>query len=430
MLTDATLLLGLILLNGVLAMSEIAIVSARRARLARMADAGSSGARHALDLAAEPTRFLSTVQIGITGIGILNGAIGQGAITTGIQAGLEQVPVVAAYAEGLSLGLMVFALTYVSLIIGELVPKRLALNHPEAIASFIARPMELLATVGRPLVKVLSVSTDAVVRLLGVRKAGGSGISNDEIRLLLRQGTEEGVFAPGEQLMVSNVLNLDERRVAAVLTPRSEVVYLEVNDTAEANKARLKRAPHTVLPLCKGGLDHVVGFVRTTRVLDALLDDRPLDFPALADPPLFVPEGVSLMTLLEQFKRTRLSMALVVDEHGDVAGLISLSDIIASIVGDMPTPSDEPAIVRREDGSWLIAGDVDIATVDRELDADPPLLSDDERGHYHTLGGLAMLALDRVPRTGDVFERGAWRFEIVDMDGNRVDRVMVSRRLP
>jgi putative hemolysin len=430
MLTDAILLLGLILLNGVLAMSEIAIVSARRARLARMADGGNTGARHALALAAEPTRFLSTVQIGITGIGILNGAIGQGAITRGIQAGLEQVPVVATYAEGLSLGLMVFALTYVSLIIGELVPKRLALSHPEAVASFIARPMEMLATVGRPLVKVLSVSTDAVVRLLGVRKTGGSGISNDEIRLLLRQGTEEGVFAPGEQLMVSNVLNLDERRVAAVLTPRSEVVYLEVNDTPESNKARLKRAPHTVLPLCRDGLDHVVGFVRTTRVLDALLDDRPLDLPALADPPLFVPEGVSLMTLLEQFKRTRLSMALVVDEHGDVAGLISLSDIIASIVGDMPAPSEEPAIVRREDGSWLIAGDVDIATADRELDADPPLLSDDERGHYHTLGGLAMLALDRVPRTGDVFERGPYRFEIVDMDGNRVDRVMVSRRTP
>jgi putative hemolysin len=428
MLTDALLLLGLILLNGVLAMSEIAIVSARRARLTRMADAGGQGARHALALAAEPTRFLSTVQIGITGIGILNGAIGQGAITRGIQAGLEQVPVVATYAEGLSLGVMVFALTFVSLIIGELVPKRLALSHPEAVASFIARPMEMLATVGRPLVKVLSVSTDAVVRLLGVRKADGSGISNDEIRLLLRQGTEEGVFAPGEQFMVSNVLNLDERRVAAVLTPRSEVVYLDVNETAEANRARLKHAPHTVLPLCRSGLDHVVGFVRTTRVLEALLDDRPLDLAALADPPLFVPEGVSLMTLLEQFKRTRLSMALVVDEHGDVAGLVSLSDIIASIVGDLPAPSDEPAIVRREDGSWLIAGDVDITAVDRELNADPPLLSVDERGHYHTLGGLAMLALDRVPRTGDVFERGAYRFEIVDMDGNRVDRVMVSRR--
>jgi putative hemolysin len=430
MLTDAILLLGLILLNGVLAMSEIAIVSARRARLARMADGGNTGARHALALAAEPTRFLSTVQIGITGIGILNGAIGQGAITRGIQAGLEQVPVVATYAEGLSLGLMVFALTYVSLIIGELVPKRLALSHPEAVASFIARPMEMLATVGRPLVKLLSVSTDTIVRLLGVRKTDGSGVSNDEIRLLLRQGTEEGVFAPGEQLMVSNVLNLDERRVAAVLTPRSEVAYLDVSQTAEANRATLKRAPHTVLPLCKGGLDHVVGFIRTTRVLDALLDDRPLDLPALSDPPLFVPEGVSLMTLLEQFKRTRLSMALVVDEHGDVAGLISLSDIIASIVGDLPAQSDEPAIVRREDGSWLIAGDVEIATVDRELDADPPLLSAEERGHYHTLGGLAMLALDRVPRTGDVFERGMWRFEIVDMDGNRVDRVMVSRRMP
>jgi len=428
MLTDTFLLLGLILLNGVLAMSEIAIVSSRRARLLQMADAGRSGARHALALSAEPTRFLSTVQVGITGIGILNGAIGQGAITTGIQSGLERIPGVATYAEGLSLGIMVIALTYVSLIVGELVPKRLALTHPEAVASFIARPMEILATIGRPIVRILSLSTDGLVRLLGVRQTKQSGVTADEIRVMLEQGAEEGVFEPGEKLMVSNVLNLDERRVATVLTPRSEVIYLDVRDSDSVNRTRLKNAPHTVLPLCDGGLDHVLGFVRSTRILEQLLENSPLDFPSLAEPPLFVPETVSLMTLLEEFKRTRLPMALVVDEHGDVDGLISLTDLITSIVGELPpAPGGEPPILRREDGSWLMDGGIDLASVVQALDSPMPLLGAEDRHQYHTLGGLAMVALGRVPRTGDVFERGGYRFEVVDMDGNRVDRVMISR---
>jgi putative hemolysin len=429
MLADAFLLLGLILLNGVLAMSEIAIVSSRRARLLQMADGGRAGAQHAHALAADPTRFLSTVQVGITSIGILNGAIGQGSITDAIEAGLLQVPALAAYAGSLATAIMVVALTYVSLILGELVPKRLALTQPEAVASFIARPMEALSTIGRPLVKILSLSTDGLVRLLGVRQVKESGVTADEIRVMLRQGAEEGVFEPGEQLMVSNVLNLDERPVAAVLTPRSEVIYLDVRDPIDVTRARLKQAPHSVFPLCDGGLEHVLGFIRSTRVLEQLLDGAALDLPALAQPPLFVPEAVSLMTLLEEFKRTRLTMALVVDEHGDVAGLISFTDLISSIVGDLSSvPGGEPPILQREDGSWLMDGGVDLDTVVRVLDPATALLTTEDRQHYHTLGGLAMLALGRIPKTGDVFERGEYRFEIVDMDGNRVDRVMVNRR--
>ena len=428
MLADALLLLALILLNGLLAMSEIAIVSARRARLLQMADAGRSGATHALTLAADPTRFLSTVQVGITSIGILNGAIGQGAITRGIQAGLERLPGVAPYAEGLSLALMVVGLTYVSLILGELVPKRLALTQPEAVASVISRPMQVLAAAGRPVVRLLSASTDGVLRIFGVHQVKQAGVTADEIRVMLEQGAEEGVFEPREQQMVSNVLNLDERRVGGVLTPRSEVVYLDVSQSPEANRAKLMRDPYTVLPLCEGGLDRVIGFVRSSRVLEHLLEGRPLDLMALAEPPLFVPEAVSLMTLLEHFKRTRLPMALVVDEHGDVAGLASLSDVISAIVGDIPAGAgEEPAVVRREDGSWLMDGGLDLETVTRTLDAGPDLLSAEDRQHYHTLGGLAMLALGRVPQTGDVFRRGDFRFEVVDMDGNRVDRVLVAR---
>ena len=427
MTTDILLLLVLILLNGVFAMSEIAIVSSRRARLVQMADAGSAGARHALTLASEPTRFLSSVQVGITSIGILNGAIGEASIASRLRAFLEQVPAVAPYAETLSLGIMVIVLTYFSLILGELVPKRLALTHPEAIASIIARPMEILATIGRPIVTFLSVSTDTILRVLGVPQVKQPAVTVEEIRVLLAQGADEGVFEDAEHEMVTNVLNLDDRHVGAVLTPRSDVVFLEVRDAMDVNRQKLRQDPHNVLPLCDGGLDHVLGFVRWAAVLDKLLDGKTIDLPALAEKPLFVPETMSLMTLLEQFKRTHLPVALVVDEFGGVEGLVSLTDVIGSIVGELPSePGDEPSIVRRDDGSWLLDGALDLDTVLRTLDADS-LLSDHDRQHYHTLGGLAMLALGRVPRTGDLFQRGDYRFEIVDMDGNRVDRVLVSR---
>jgi putative hemolysin len=427
MLTDISLLLVLILLNGVFAMSEIAIVSSRRARLVQMAESGSSGARHALTLASEPTRFLSSVQVGITSIGILNGAIGEASIASRLRVLLEQVPAVAPYAETFSLGVMVVLLTYFSLILGELVPKRLALTHPEAIASIIARPMELLAAVGRPIVTFLSVSTDTILRLLGVRQVKQPVVTLEEIRLLLEQGADEGVFEDAEHEMVTNVLNLDDRHVAAVLTPRSDVVFLDVRDGLDVNRQKLRQDPHDVLPLCDGGLDHVLGFVRSTAVLEKLLDGGTIDLPALAEKPLFVPETMSLMTLLEQFKRTHLPVALVVDEFGGVEGLVSLTDVIGSIVGELPSaPGEEPSIVRREDGSWLLDGVLDLETVLRTLEAES-LVSDEDRQHYHTLGGLAMLALGRVPRTGDLFERGDFRFEIVDMDGNRVDRVLASR---
>jgi putative hemolysin len=426
MLADILLLLVLILLNGIFAMSEIAIVSSKRARLTQMADTGNAGARHALTLASQPTRFLSSVQVGITSIGILNGAIGEGAIAGSIRTGLDQVPWLAPYADGLSLAIMVVLLTYFSLILGELVPKRLALTHPEAVASFIARPMEVLATIGRPIVRLLSVSTDGILRLFGIRQTKQPGVTADEIRVMLEQGAEEGVFLDTEHEMVSNVLNLDDRHVGAVLTPRAGVVYLDVKDPVEITRQKLRDEPHNVLPVCDGGLDHVLGFVRSKHVLEDLLDGHAIDLAARAEPPLFVPETMTLMKLLEGFKRTHLPVALVVDEFGGVAGLVSLTDVISSIVGDLPTSAnEEPMIVRRDDGSWLIDGGLDLDTLIRTLEA-ADLLGPDERQHYHTLGGLAMLALGQVPRTGDRFDRGGFRFEIVDMDGNRVDRVLVS----
>ncbi len=427
---DVLLLLLLIVVNGIFAMSEIAVVSARRARLIQLAEDGSNGARHALTLASEPTRFLSSVQVGITSIGILNGAIGEGAIAARLRPALEQVPLLAPHADTLSLAIMVAVLTYVSLIIGELVPKRIALIHPETIASVIARPMDVVAGVTRPIVFLLSVSTDSILRLFRVRQAKQPGVTADEIRVMLEQGAEEGVFEPTEHELVTNVLNLDERHVGAVLTPRSDIVYVDIRDSVESLREKLREQPHSVLPLCDGSLDKVLGFVRSTKVLAQFLERGQPDLPALAEPPLFVPETMTLMKLLEQFKRTHLPIALVVDEFGDVEGLVSFTDVISSIVGDLPMePGEEPAIVQREDGSWLLDGAVDLDTALRTLEAEA-IVSDEDRQHFHTLGGLAMIALGRVPRTGDVFERGDYRFEVVDMDGNRVDRVLASRKAP
>jgi putative hemolysin len=308
------------------------------------------------------------------------------------------------------------------------VPKRVALTDPERIAALIARPMQLVAAAARPLVYLLSASTDAVLRLFGVRRTPRTAVSLEEIKVLIEEGTEEGVLEPSEHEMVSNVLNLDERHVAGILTPRSDVVFLDVRDRAERVRETLRNEPHHVLPLCDGSLDHVVGFVRATRVLGQVLEERPLDLAALAEPPSFVPETMTLMALLEQFKRTNLPVALVVDEHGQIEGLVTLADVTSSIVGDAPLEgSQESPIVRRDDGSWLMDGGLDLDVVMRTLD-DDSLLEKTDRHHYHTLGGLAMAVLGRVPRTGDLFQRGHYRFEVMDMDGNRVDRILAIRR--
>ena len=427
MLLDISLLFGLVLINGVFAMSELAVVGSRRARLVQLADGGHAGAARALALSSDPTRFLSTVQVGITTVGILSGAVGQATVASDLRSLFEAVPELARHAEGLSLAVMVIGLTYVSLVVGELVPKRFALTRPERIASAIARPMQILSAIGHPVVSLLSVSTDTALRVLGVRKVKEPVVGLEEFKVLVEQATAQGVFEKTEQELVTNVLNLDERHVGEILTPRSDVVFLEAREDLDRNREKLSRTPHSILPLCDGGLDHVVGFVRSNDVLTRLLRSEPLDLGALASPPLFVPRTVSLVRLLEQFKRTHLPVALVVDEFGDVDGLVSLTDVMSAIVGELPgEPGEEPAVVRRDDGSWLIDGTLDLEGVKRAIGL--KFLAGEEDESYHTLGGLAMRALGRVPRTGDLFEQQGFRFEIVDMDGNRVDRVLVTRR--
>jgi putative hemolysin len=424
-MTDLILLLALILLNGVFAMSEIALVSSRRARLAQLVESGQRGAARALELSADPTKFLSTVQVGITSIGILSGAIGESAIADRIRVVFEAVPFLAPYAEMLALVTMVVVLTYVSLILGELVPKRLGLTQPERIASLVAGPMTTLASIGRPIVFLLSKSTEGILTLFRVSRVKAPAISLEEIQVLMEQGTQEGIFEKTEQDLVTNVLNLYDRHVGAVLTPRSDVVFLDADLSFDENHSTLSASPHTVLPLCRGGLDDVIGFVKSTDILARVLRGEPVNLAEMASTPLFVPRTVTLMALLQQFRQTHLPVALVVDEYGSVLGLVSLTDVTAAIVGDLPAGVDEdPAIVRRQDGTLLVDGAFGIDQLERRLDTE--LLGEDERRQYHTLGGLAMFVLGRVPRVSDTFEREGIRFEVVDMDGNRVDRLLIT----
>jgi putative hemolysin len=289
--------------------------------------------------------------------------------------------------------------------------------------------MYALAKAGRPVVYLLSKSTDTLVRLLRFPQTKQPAVTLEEIKVLMQQGTEEGVFEESEQKLVTNVLNLDDRQVGAILTPRSDVVFLDADLPFEENRVTLSETPHTVLPLCRGSLDDVIGFVRSIDVLTRVLKGEAVDFVALASQPLYVPRTVTLMALLEQFRLTHLPVALVVDEFGGVAGLVSLADVTAAIVGDLPVnPNEEPAIVRRQDGSLLVEGALVIDQLEQELETD--LLSEDDRRHYHTLGGLVMFALGRVPKTGELFDHAGHRFEVVDMDGNRVDRVLVTPATP
>ena len=429
MFADFAILLALIFINGLFAMSEIAIVSSRRARLQQFAEEGSTGAQSAIKLSEDPTRFLSTVQVGITSIGILSGALGESTVAEHLRLKLLQVPFLDAYAQPLSLVLMVFILTYLSLIIGELVPKRIAMQRPEVIAMLVAKPMQSISSLAAPLVLLLSASTNTVLRLLGARNSTEPTVTEEEIKVMIEQGTEEGVFDRAEQELVSNVLRLDDRNVGAVMTPRKDIVFLDVQQTYEENRDRLCDAPHTVIPLCDGGLDHVIGLVRSNDLLESLLRGEQIDFPRLAKSPLFVPKTITLMQLLEHFKRAHRPAALVIDEYGEVVGIATVNDVIEAIVGDFPGAEEEdPLIVQREDGSWLVDGMLDLDGLKTLLKVDE--LPEEELGNFHTVGGLAMLQLGRVPRTGDVFELEGHRIEVIDMDKNRVDKLLISENKP
>jgi putative hemolysin len=425
---EILLLLGLVLLNAVFAMAEIAIVSSRKVRLQQKADEGHKGARAALKLAADPTRFLSTIQIGITSISILSGVYGEAALSEHLRGALSHYALLAPYAKPLSVAIMVLFITTLSLILGELVPKRLALLNPERVAMTLARPMLLLSRASSPLVQVFSRITDGLLRLLRAKKSDEPSITEDEIRTLMEQGADEGVFDRAEQELVENIFRLDNRKVASVMTPRKDVVILDLEDGPEQNREVLLQHAFSHFPVCRGDTDQVIGILNAKRLLDRLLTGQPVDFSADLAPPLYVPATSSLMQLLEQFKQARSHSALVVDEYGELEGLVSINDVMEAIVGDMQAISGEDdEIVQREDGSWLVDGMVSLDNFREFFELDSTLPGE-AGGNIHTLGGVMMYKLGRIPSVTDRFEWNGFSFEVVDMDKTRVDKILVQRR--
>ena len=422
---DILLIFILILCNGVFAMSEIAVVSSRKTRLQSWADEGRAGAAMALKLANEPTRFLSTVQVGITLIGILSGALGESAIADRLNLRLGEIPELAPYSKPLSLVIMVVAVTYFSLVIGELVPKRLAMRNPEPIAAFMSRPMRWLSLSAFPLVRLLSMSTELMLKLFGRRKSIEPSITEEEIKVLLEQGAEEGIFGHAEHELVSNIFRLDDYTVASVMTPRKNIFFIDVEDDFEANREKLIKTPYSRFPLCKGRFEKVLGVIQAKDFLNSQLRGDEIDLPTLSRPPLYVLPSISLMHLLEEFKKLKQHFALVIDEYGEVEGLVTLQDVMEAIVGDISTAElEQPQATQREDGSWLVDGMMPVDRFKKMFTLDK--LPDEETGNFHTVGGFVLVQLGRVPNVADHFSFGRLRVEVMDMDRNRIDKVLVS----
>ena len=427
--TEFLIIFLLILANGVFAMSEIAVVAARKVRLQQRAEDGDERAKAALALAHNPNQFLSTVQVGITLVGVLAGAYGGATIAAKLSEPIAQVELLAPYANGVALGVVVAAITFLSLILGELVPKRIALNNPEAIASWVARPMLGLSRVGGPVVALLTSSTNFVLRVFGIKGEVEPNLTEDEIKALISQGAETGAVGAAEENIVQRVFQLGDQRVAAIMTPRPDIEWIDVEATSEELRAFLASHSHTQFVVCQGGLDNVLGIVRSADLLPHAFNDVPIELRTLTREALFVPDSMPAVQLLESFRGSHKHVALVMDEYGAVEGLVTVTDLLTAIVGELPADASEAqgAIVQRGDGSWLVDGSAAMEEVTTHFAMDA--LPAEEAGAYHTLAGFVMARLGRVPKAADRFEWGGMQFEVMDMDGRRVDKVLVTRKL-
>lgn len=430
MVLEILLILILVIANGIFSGSEIAIVSSRRIRLQQLAERGNRDARSALKLAESPNDFLSTVQIGITLIGILSGAVGGATLAQRLRPLLDGVPALSPYSDGLSVGLVVAVITYLSLVIGELVPKRIALNDPEGIACLVSRPMRWLARVAAPLVHLLSGSTDGLLRLLGVRASSEPELTEEEIKALIRQGAASGVFEEAEHAMVQRVFRLGDRPIKSIMTPRTEICWLDSEAPTSETLEQVMESIHSRFPVGRGSLDECLGIVRGRTILELQLagelGSAGSTLEPLLQPPLYVAEGARALGVIEQFRKTGVHIALVTDEYGGIEGLVTLNDLMEAIVGDLPSAEDEeePQVVERADGSWLLDGALDISDF-KEL-VNRRELPDEASGSFHTLGGFVMHYLQHIPRTGESFVWSGLKLEVMDMDGKRVDKMLVS----
>lgn len=425
--TELIVLFVLIVANGLFSMAEIAIVSSRKARLQQRAEEGDERARIALELATHPATFLSTVQIGITLVGILAGAYGGATIADRLAPELNRISWIAPHGAAVSLSTVVLGITFLTLLLGELVPKQIALQHAERLAAAFAPGMRSLAWLAAPLVRLLAFASTLVLRLFAIKPSTEASITEEEVKLMIEQGTQEGVFEPTEQEMVERVFRLGDRTVSAIMTPRPDVIWLDVNDPPEEIQRKITSSSHTHYPVAEDEIDHVIGMVNTKDLLSQHLGCRPTDLRAILRPALYIPETMSALAVLERFKKKRTHVAVVIDEHGGFQGLVTTSDVLEAIVGDIPTPEEDDAeeILRREDGSYLMDGKVPADELKEVLDLEE--LPFEDENLYQTLGGMVMAYLDRIPRAGDSFAWKGFCFEVVDMDGHRVDKVLVRR---
>ncbi len=425
MFIELVIVFFLILLNGFFAMAEIAIVSARRARLRQLAEDGHKGARKALELAEDPSRFLATAQTGITVVGVLASVFSGATLAKHLGVWLDDsFPWIVPNGEVLALVIVVAVLSYLTLFIGELVPKRVAIARAEDIAVAVAGPLQIMGSILNPIVRFLHITTDFSLRLLGVSEPKGPGVTEEEVKTMIAEGTEEGVFEAAEKKMIEGVMRLTDRTVRSIMTPRIDVIWIGEADDAETIKETIRTSGYSRFPIGRGDLEEVVGVVHAKDLLNALLADKPLELQQLKRGILSVPETTPVLKLLEQFKASGQHQAIVIDEYGTVEGLVTVADILVAIAGELPehgqTGNDKP--VRRADGSWLIDGGAPIDEVE-SLTGLKHMLED---GDFHTLAGFVLAHLGRIPATGDDFSWHSARFEVVDMDGRRIDKVLVT----
>ncbi|GHU11688.1 membrane protein [Betaproteobacteria bacterium] len=419
-------LIILIILNGFFAMSEIALITARRGKLAHQAEEGDSAAKVAITLGEDPTRFLSTIQIGITSIGILSGIFGEAALATPIARWLLAAGVDQRAGEIAATTIAVVLITYFSIVVGELVPKRIGQINPERIARRVARPMNLLAIISRPAGRLLTLSTTLVLRILGLRDEKSPGVTEEEIRAILKEGTESGVIEQNEHVMVRNVFRLDDRQIGSLMVPRSDIVWLDITRPLEENLALMAASDHSRFPVCRGGLDDILGLTSAKNIFNQTLKGVRADLTCQLQHPVYVPESLTGMEVLEQFRASSSHTVFVIDEYGEMQGMVTLHDVLEAVTGEFSTDHQEDAwAVQRDEGGWLLDGLIPLPELKDLLELKE--VPEEDKGRYHTLSGMIMWLLDRLPRTGDIVTWEDWRFEVVDLDGKRIDKVLANR---
>lgn len=425
---EITILFALILLNGVFAMSEIALITARRAQLQNLAQVGDTAAAAAIQLGDDPNRFLSTIQIGITFIGILNGIIGEAALARPFSIWIEGMGVHNPLSEYLATGLVVVGITYFTIVLGELVPKRLGQINPESAARLVARPMLWLSVASKPFVKLLSGSTELILRIFGVKERTGPSVTLEEIHLMLAEGSVAGVIEHEEHQLVRNVFRLDDRQIASLMVPRSDAVYLDIEEPLEDNIERIEASGHSRFPVIKGNWGEVLGVASARQFLTQTLHGKKPSLTENLQPAVFVPESLTGIELLENFKNSGTQLAFVIDKYGEVQGIVTLQDVMEAITGEFKPKRPEDAwAVRREDGSWLLDGFIPIPELKDRLGLKE--VPEEEKGRYNTLSGMVMLLVGRLPQVADTCEWEGWMFEVMDMDGKRIDKVLATAKI-